>query len=253
LIAPLVPRYLLVSTMSFFGFECSACQPSDPATSTVKVSLDRLAQEHQQKQMDQKQIDDTQLQTKLAEDSAKEQERLAREKAEEEARDRAREAEFARMEQERLLEQQRLFEEARAAEEERQLQEALEVSRREAEAAAAAAAAAEEERQRQEQERLAQERKAAVASFLKKAGFTGVNTVKKSMMSSTYALHKAAEAGDDKLVAMLLEEGAVLEQKNSSGKTAAQVAEKKNKNGSHAKVLEILSSSSAASAKCGGA
>jgi len=229
--------------MAFFGFECSACRPSDPVTSTVKVNMDDMASQHEK--------EEAERQMQLAEES--ERQRLEHQKAEEElAMERAREAERqARIEEETLLEQQLLMEQLRAAEEEKQLQEALAVSQREADEAAAAAT--EQERQRQEFERQAQERKTAVTAFFKKFGFTGVNNPKKSLMSSSYALHKAAEIADDKLVATLLLEGASLAQKNSSGKTAAQVAEKLNKKGSHAKVLEVLTSRSAHDASCGGA
>eukprot|EP00930_Biecheleria_cincta_P023531 TRINITY_DN16990_c0_g1_i1.p1 TRINITY_DN16990_c0_g1~~TRINITY_DN16990_c0_g1_i1.p1 ORF type:complete len:227 (+),score=79.11 TRINITY_DN16990_c0_g1_i1:103-783(+) len=226
--------------MSFFGFECSACRPSDPGTSTVKVNMDEISSQHEQ--------EEAERQMKLAEES--ERQRLEHQRAEEElAMEQAREAERqAQIEEEGL---QLLMEQMRVAEEEKQLQEALAASQTEADEAAAAAA--EQERQRQDLELQAQERKTAVTAFFKKFGFTGVNNPKKSLMSSTYPLHKAAEIADDKLVATLLLEGANLAQKNSSGKTAAQVAENLNKKGSHANVLEALTSGRAPDASCGGA
>ncbi|CAE8590730.1 unnamed protein product, partial [Polarella glacialis] len=93
-----------------------------------------------------------------------------------------------------------------------------------------------------------QERDAAVAAFLKQNGFSGVNTAKKSMMSSTYPLIKAAELGNEKLVAMLIKSGADVTLKNSSGKTAAEVAQKMDKNRSHAKVISALSAGGAGGA-----
>jgi len=218
-----------------FGFSCgSACNLQQPATSTVKVSL-----------------------ADITEMPKVEEERLAREpemaeearrkEAEEELRLKAEEAE-------RLVEEQRREQaERRRQEEEQRQREEAEEAQRVAEAAAAAAAeaaaarAAEEEKFRQEQALQATNfRKKQVSIFLKKEGFTDVNARKRSLLSSTYPLHKAAEAGNAKLVSMLLAEGANPAQKNSSGRTAAQVAFKQNKSGSHSKVISLLQTSSAA-------
>merc|ERR1711997_68043 len=81
-----------------------------------------------------------------------------------------------------------------------------------------------------EQER---ERKALVATFLKEHGYSSVAAPKKTMLKTKYPIHTAAKTGDSKIVAALLEEGANPTHKDSSGQTAAQVAFKKNKNGSH--------------------
>lgn len=86
------------------------------------------------------------------------------------------------------------------------------------------------------------ERQQTIALFLKQRGFRGINSAKVSLLSKTYPLHKAAEEGNARLVAMLLKGGALIEQKNSSGKTAVQVARSKNKNGSHLETLSVLSS-----------
>jgi len=97
------------------------------------------------------------------------------------------------------------------------------------------------------------ERKHVVHSFLSKHGFARVNSCKRSLLSSTYPLHKAAELADEQVARMLLQEGARPAQKNFSGKTAAQVAAKKNKDGSHDKVLAVLSEAiSNSSGKAGG-
>merc|ERR1712217_346848 len=82
-----------------------------------------------------------------------------------------------------------------------------------------------------------QERKALVTAFLKDHGYSEVTTPKRTMLKTKYPIHTAAKIGDTKIVAALLEEGADPAQKNSSGQTAAQIAQKKNKNGSHANVL----------------
>lgn len=174
-------------------------------------------------------------------------------------------AEEARLQREReqeeiaiRLEEERKVAEAeeekrKAEDEERRLQaiqEAEEKARLEREAAESEKAAAEQERIREEQERLhqarlekeRQDREKAIATFLKQNGFTaGVNGAKKSFMSSSYPLHKAAESGDVKIVTMLLREGADPSQKNSSGKTALEVAKKKDNKGSHSKVVTTLS------------
>merc|ERR1711870_184091 len=92
-------------------------------------------------------------------------------------------------------------------------------------------------------ERLAKEqedRKKAVAAFLKEHGFVSEGAPKRSMMSTTYPLHCAAKEGNWRMVEMLLKEGVNPAQKNSSGKTAAQVAQIKDKKGSHASVLRLL-------------
>merc|ERR1711941_23541 len=101
--------------------------------------------------------------------------------------------------------------------------------------------------------RLAKEqgRKASVDAFLTKYAFSGVSAPKKTWMKTSYAIHKAAKLGDDQLVQMLLEEGALKNQKNSRGETAAQIAKKHNKAGSHANVVSVLGVK--ATPKAGGA
>merc|ERR1712241_880111 len=93
-----------------------------------------------------------------------------------------------------------------------------------------------------EAERLAQEqeRKTIVKAFLKEHGYSDVAVPKRKMLKTKYPIHTAAKKGDPKIVAALLEEGANPAQKNSAGKTAIQVAQQKNKNGSHADVLRAL-------------
>lgn len=229
-----------------FGFNCtSGCTPSDPATSTVKVNMEGVASPESSREALQRK--ENHLQAKLLAEEAERQrqqsesDRLEAERAMLEA------ARLAR-EEEEMLEQSRLEEQARVAERERQLREAMEASR----------AAAEQERERlcMKQEREEQERKATVSAFLKKFTFSDVNGPKMSGctgMSKTYPLHTAAQNGDDGLVGMLLKEGANASQKNSWGKTAAQVAAKYDKKGSHARVLEILSECAGTSGKVGGA
>eukprot|EP00931_Biecheleriopsis_adriatica_P041998 TRINITY_DN2393_c0_g1_i1.p1 TRINITY_DN2393_c0_g1~~TRINITY_DN2393_c0_g1_i1.p1 ORF type:complete len:259 (+),score=109.18 TRINITY_DN2393_c0_g1_i1:69-779(+) len=224
--------------MSMFGYSCaSSCSPSDPATSTVKVDIGSLPQKEptEAERLAEEQRQEEEIARRRAEEAL-----LAEQRAAEERRA-AREAEARRQaeEEERRLREQRDAEEK----ERRELAAKVAEQQRQAEAAAAAEA----ERQRLEQERLQEEaerkvRKEAVAAFLRTHGFSGVSKAKSSMMgmSKTYPLHKAAELGDAEIISMLLAEGAEAGQKNSSGKTAAQVAEKKDKSGSHGKVLSLL-------------
>eukprot|EP00930_Biecheleria_cincta_P093696 TRINITY_DN8419_c0_g1_i1.p1 TRINITY_DN8419_c0_g1~~TRINITY_DN8419_c0_g1_i1.p1 ORF type:complete len:201 (+),score=80.19 TRINITY_DN8419_c0_g1_i1:234-836(+) len=142
-------------------------------------------------------------------------------------------------------EQLRLFKQAQAAAEMHEERRAALDARQRRAALEKAAAAAERERiwQAQEQHRMQQEqeeRKKLVHDFLKRHGFGSISSSKRSLMSSTYPLHKAAELGDTMMVYLLLQEGADRRQKNSSGRTAAQVAEKRNKAGSHSRVLAML-------------
>jgi len=190
-------------------FSCGACEPTDPTTDTVKVDIaaqvdaDRQAAEEAQRRQQEAELE---LQRKRAEEEARRQ-KEAQEKA---ARERA-EAEARRVQAERER-QARQAEEARRAEE-----------------------------RREEEERVAQEkRKAAVAAFMKEYGFTGVNAPRKKMMKTNYALHKAAKLGDAQLVEMLILEGADTKQKDSRGKTPAQVATAKNAKGSHIVVIGLL-------------
>merc|ERR1712187_865083 len=80
----------------------------------------------------------------------------------------------------------------------------------------------------------------AIAGFLKEHSFSSAGGPKRSMMKTTYPLHCAAKEGNWQMVEMLLKEGVNPAQKNSSGKTAAQVAQKKYKGGSHTNVLRLL-------------
>lgn len=93
---------------------------------------------------------------------------------------------------------------------------------------------------REESLRRERDRKAAVAAFLKEHGFAKVGTKKRSLLKTTYPLHVAAQKGYSHVVAMLLDEGADPRKRNSSGKTAQEVAEECNRHGSHAAVLCVL-------------
>merc|ERR1712039_943648 len=93
------------------------------------------------------------------------------------------------------------------------------------------------------------DRKALIRIFLKKHSYNDVGTPKQTMLKAKYPIHTAAKMGDPKVVAALLKEGANPAQKDSAGQTAAQVAQQKNKNGSHADVLKALSGAQVAQQK----
>jgi len=147
--------------------------------------------------------------------------------------------------QERLKEQARLKAEARRAyEEETRLAREEELRRKEA------------ARSAQEQEKL--ERRRALERFFLKHGFTGVNEPRRGGCSilgaaTTYPLHCAAELAELETVEILLKEGAVEAQTNSAGKTAAQVAMRKNVGSSHDAVLLRLGKARVRAPRSGGA
>eukprot|EP00441_Pelagodinium_beii_P032358 CAMPEP_0197641482 /NCGR_PEP_ID=MMETSP1338-20131121/15439_1 /TAXON_ID=43686 ORGANISM="Pelagodinium beii, Strain RCC1491" /NCGR_SAMPLE_ID=MMETSP1338 /ASSEMBLY_ACC=CAM_ASM_000754 /LENGTH=211 /DNA_ID=CAMNT_0043214477 /DNA_START=76 /DNA_END=711 /DNA_ORIENTATION=+ len=194
----------------------NVCKPQIEEASSVRVKVedivDALRSEHEETQPEIERKNEDELKRKEAQMAEAEAQTRAL-KLEEEVRlqaiQAAQAAEEVRLQEEKVT---------------REVKVALKVAR--------------EAKARMEQER--RERAQLVLAFLKQHGFTGVSSAKHSLMSTTYPLHKAAELGNAKLVAMLLKEGALPEQKNSSGKTAAEVAEKKNKDGSHLEVISIL-------------
>ncbi|CAK9078770.1 unnamed protein product [Durusdinium trenchii] len=195
-----------------FDFSCaSACNPPNPSANTVKVNMEDLSKRAAEEAEAKRKVEEEEQRRK--EENLKKEEAARREKEAEERR---------RKEQEEL---QRQADEEKAKE------------------VADAAAAAESERKLAEKaEQEAAARKNDVMAWLKKQGFTGVNNPKKSLFSTTYPLHKAAESGNAKIVGGLLEQGANPAQKNSAGKTALEVVMKKKKADSHKEVLALLSS-----------
>jgi len=108
---------------------------------------------------------------------------------------------------------------------------------------AAVSEEADQKQRREDKQRQAQlaERKRALKQFMRKNGFNGVNDPKRvCLLWTSYPLHAAVQKNNLRVVEMLLAEGANPAQKNSSGLTPAQVAEKKNKKGSHGTMLQIL-------------
>eukprot|EP00930_Biecheleria_cincta_P079474 TRINITY_DN6732_c0_g1_i1.p1 TRINITY_DN6732_c0_g1~~TRINITY_DN6732_c0_g1_i1.p1 ORF type:complete len:245 (+),score=83.17 TRINITY_DN6732_c0_g1_i1:70-804(+) len=243
-----------------FGLTCtSACKPREPAANTVRVNLADLQasaegpEKHEVRGLaKQLEEDAADVQMKEREEARLKQEREARLRREEEIRlrdaEEARQREAAEEEARcRAAEAERLAQAEKARRQRRAAEEAL------AAEATAAAAAAVAERERLQNEEETKQRKALVAAFLKKHGFAEVNSSKRSLFGTSYPLHKAAENADDKIASMLLKEGAKLDQKNSSGRTAAEVALKSNHKGSHAKVLSVLTPLSGFPSRSGGA
>jgi len=97
--------------------------------------------------------------------------------------------------------------------------------RRERELAEHATATRRAEAKRLLEERERWVRKTGIMAFLKENGFAGVNIPKKFMTKMSFPLHAAAEAGNARMIEMLLKEGADPNQRNSAGKTAAHVAQ----------------------------
>lgn len=150
------------------------------------------------------------------------------------------------------LAEQRLQEEAQQRQEQMQRMQ-------EARAALAAQDRQEEEARRAEaaqEARRAEEcaRSAALAAFLREHGFSSAKAPRRKLLRTSYAVHKAAKLGDGRMVEILLQEGADPMLKDWRGKTAMQLAEMRDKDGSHAAVLSILAGGgSPAKRRLGGA
>jgi hypothetical protein len=197
------------------------------------------------------------LQNQIMKEKQEEAERKQREEEEERRR---REAEAERVEKERQLreqgrreeearilaqrrgeeeEQARRLEEQRRAAADAELQRQQELARKNAEEAEARRKAEEEENARrlEEQMRLDSQK---LDAFLKEHGYTGANVKRTKMLKSKYPLHTAVKKNDPDLVRILLAAGADPGAKNSAGLTAAQLAKKTDKKGSHASLLLTL-------------
>lgn len=84
------------------------------------------------------------------------------------------------------------------------------------------------------------ERIERVWAFLKQHGFSGVNSSKGWAWNHTYPLHCAAALGDVEMVQLLLASHALRRHRDSSGRTARQVAKSVEVKGSHSAVTEAL-------------
>merc|ERR1712048_929461 len=91
--------------------------------------------------------------------------------------------------------------------------------------------------EQQNREKQKREDRAAVDTFLKDNGFKSITAKRKKLCSTTYPLHVAVSQNSADMVRLLLRCGADPFQKNSSGYTPQQVAQKCNKRGTHEQVL----------------
>jgi len=248
------------------------CTIADPTSDTVKVNLTMFAHDetdkenarpieptdavnidtakveaHKPQQLEQEATEAARREKEALEESkklaAEEEERANREALEKEEQIRAAQEaeqwaagqatllaseELSRKEQEA---QRKTDEEVRQLEKEKQQAEErrqkVEADRQELEAEQLRLAKADADEQR-------------VGAFLKEKGFSGVNAKRRSMLKWKLPLHSAVEINDPELVRALLQCGADPSLANSSGQTALQSAAKRNKNGSHSSVLELL-------------
>jgi len=237
---------------------CNPCSESDPVSDTVRVDFSALAALNKENESSNGNSANSgqEKEQKLAKECRLEKEReLEAERCQAEEKRRLEEerrraaAEEARAEKHLIQEEIRKAEESRLAEIKSELkrQQAEEARQQAAQQEAEEAAQREQEdRRRQEEaerlkaeeesERLRVEQLAAdqvkLEAFLKEHGYVAVNTRKKAMFSYSFPLHTAVTVGDATIIRILLAAGADAKLKNSSGKTAAQVAQKHPKNGS---------------------
>mmetsp|Transcript_47280 Transcript_47280/g.110574 ORF Transcript_47280/g.110574 Transcript_47280/m.110574 type:complete len:269 (+) Transcript_47280:75-881(+) len=112
-----------------------------------------------------------------------------------------------------------------------------------------------EEEELMRKQARAKERRRRVEEFLRANGFESLKHAKRVQDScglpfiarTMYPIHVAAESADAGIVEMMLQEGADPSQKTSNGKTASELARKRNKGGSHDAVLRVLTSKTASS------
>jgi len=202
----------------------TGCGNHDPETDTVKVDFEPESVEPppmQQPTPEELEAEEQQRQKEVhSQWHAKEE--MDRKK--EEQRQREAEAERLRIQKEE--------ERQRAEEQKRKMQEEQERK----------AAADAEARRQEEAERLQREQKQkSVATWLSQNGYGGdVNTPKKTYMKTKYPIHTAAKQGNIEMTEMLIEEGAICTKPDSRGRTAFDIAGRKNTNGSHNAVLDVL-------------
>jgi len=230
--------------MSWFSCK-GACAGSDPTSDTVKVDLASLAAEKENEKpashQNKMQEEAATAEVKRAEEEQRKEQECRQ--AEEQAKKRREEEQAARIREEKAAAERRAAEEAArvAAEKARQEQERLEAQRVAEEKARQEREAAEQaaiEAQRLEEERAAQEQ---LNQWCKANGFADMSFKKKSFLSGArFPLHEAVAKKNEEMVGLLIRFGADTSAKNSSGKTALELAQKMNKNGSMDAVIAKL-------------
>lgn len=213
-------------------------EPKETAAERLKEEERRRQEEEQANEERQKKIAEAErLLEEEKERKRQEAEEILRQ-AEEEERLRREEAECKRLEEQRRLEE----EERRRADEERMRKEVerqrqADLKRKVAEAEQAA----EEARFRKEE----MERTKKLRRVLKGVGCDEVNEkkVKKGFLSSSflYPLHVAVDEVDEDAVTILLWGGADRALPNSKKLTPLQLAQKRNKQDSHKRIIKLLS------------
>eukprot|EP00929_Paragymnodinium_shiwhaense_P081669 TRINITY_DN4279_c0_g3_i1.p1 TRINITY_DN4279_c0_g3~~TRINITY_DN4279_c0_g3_i1.p1 ORF type:complete len:237 (-),score=90.04 TRINITY_DN4279_c0_g3_i1:514-1224(-) len=230
-------------------FSCGACSPADPASDTVKVDIGaviKAPEEHAPVDEEQRRRDELEAERRHLEEEAARLQSLQAEQQkqveEEEAALRCRQEEeaAARKAEEERLEQERLA--AAAAEAARLAQEEAERLQRDREERDRQDKKAAEEGYAAEEARLVQEAadKKKMEEFLKKHSFKGADVKRSSFLRYKFPLHSAVKHNDADMIRILLANGATPSQKDSSGLTAAQLAKKLSKSGSHGDVVEAF-------------
>lgn len=240
--------------MMLFGTSCKAqiCGHRDPASDTVKVDASLIKESWADEAKENvapaqedapKEVRNTEAQQKQwqAEEHRREKEhqQAEAEMAAAEARRRAAEEETARVLMQKEAERRRteLQQREEAARLQRDAEERVRREREEQARRAAEEAAQKAFAEVQQEEELQQKE---VQAFLRKHGFAGIRAGRRRMMRTSYPLHTAVTEKDARMVALLLRAGADASQKNSSGATPAQLAQKSNKHGSHEEMLWAL-------------
>lgn len=253
--------------LSALNTTCKSCAGNgNRDTDTVKVDLNKLAanrgkenhapspgaaeQEATRKKKEQEAAEERRRYDEQQERRRKEAEEVKRRAEEERTRREAelertrREEEAARIqaweaEQAAIAEKMRQEEEQKRKEEERKAAERERQRQAELERQAAAKRAEEAKRQQEEEQQ-----KQFLRELLTQMAFKSVNEkrVKKGLISTswTYPLHVAVEAGNLEAVHYLLWGGADPAKVNSKKLTPLQIAEKKNKKGSHKEIIALL-------------
>jgi len=226
--------------MAWFG--CKTCSASDKVADTVKVVdptlLSSMAEGGQVVKSARRGEAETVLQENEEEGGrhpvVEEQQRAEEQQEAEECRP-SREEE--QEEAEPAEEQQRLQQEAAVAEQARRREKAQEEEKEASECVRVA-----REKEQQETVQAVAKAQKQVDTFLRAEGFKSIVAPRKNCCRTSFALHRAVEENDAELVLALLRCGADQTRRNSAGKTPHELAQRRNRKGSHDLILAALSS-----------